>query len=193
MRRLRAGRLLLPLAAAAGAGISCSGGEKVIRPFRPEACALLWYRARPQGRFDLYKVELPATEWTTGSHDYDGNVRLGVFYYGLVDGDGDGRFEQYENAAAATSGSFALTVAGVEAGDAVAFQDGSPQSYLGVGDALVASGGTGGFDGVWSEPDVDGGGEEPVWAQGASLTLAYAGSSLTFGSDAYGAFGLCWR
>lgn len=176
------------------AGVSCNGdgGGPSSPELEPTACSLLWYRARPAGRFDLYKLEMPAAEWETGPHAYDGTSRLGVFYYGLFDGDGDGLFEQYLDAAVATSGDFTLTVEGIGEGDAVVFADSQTQSYLGLGQVVVATGGTGGFDGVWSAPEVDGGGEDPVYADPASIGVAYAGSSLSLGSVAYGAFGLCW-
>ena len=180
--------------AAAMAVASCSGdsGGPQTPSFDPTACSLLWYRARPAGIFDLYKVEMPAADWTSGTHAFDGTSRLGVFYYGLFDGDGDGLFEGSADAASATSGSFTLDVDGVDEGDAVVFDDPTLQSYLGLGAVVIATGGTGGFDGVWSSPDVDGGGEDPEYADTASIAVAYEGSSLALGSIAYGAFGLCW-
>ena len=173
---------------------ACSGdsGGPSPDPFEPTACSLLWYRARPAGRFDLYKVELPASEWTTGPHAYDGTSRLGVFYYGLFDSDGDGLFEASTDAASATSGDFTLTVEGTDEGDTVVFADTQVQSYLGLGAVVIATGGTGGFDGVWSPPGVDGGGDDPEYADPATIAVAYSGSSLALGSVDFGAFGLCW-
>lgn len=186
--------LLLPVAAIAA--VSCSGdggGGPNPEPFEPTDCAVLWYRARAAGRFDLYKVEMPAADWTTGTRAYDGTSRLGVFYYGLLDADADGLFEQWEDAASATSGDFTITVAGLQDGDAVTFADTQAQSYVGLGGVLLAMGGTGGFAGVWSPHEIDEGAADPTFAEDASMALAYSGSSLSFGSDSYGAFGYCWQ
>jgi hypothetical protein len=176
--------------------MSCSGdggGGPQPEPFEATHCAVLWYRARAAGRFDLYKVEMPAADWTSGSHAYDGTSRLGVFYYGLLDADADGLFEQYEDAASATSGDFTITSGGLDDGDTVTFQDTQEQSYFGLGNVLVAVGGTGGFEGVWSSHEIEDGGASPAFAEDASIALAYSGSSLAFGSASYGAFGYCWQ
>ena len=186
--------LVLPFAAASlGAAAACSGvGGPRPRPVEPTDCTLLWYRAREGGRFDLYKVEMPAADWAPGTRSYDGVVRLGVFYYGLSDADGDGLFEQHLDAASATSGTFTVGGSGLDEGDTVTFEDTVAQSYFGLGDALLATGGTGVFDGVWSPSEIEEGEGEPAYAEGATLTLAYAGSSLELGSDSYAAFGYCW-
>lgn len=176
--------------------MSCTGddgGGPKPDPFEPTDCAVLWYRARPAGRFDLYKVEMPAADWMTGTGAYDGTSRLGVFYYGLFDADADGLFEQYEDAASATSGDFTLTVAGLQEGDGITFADSQSQEYQGVGGVLLAVGGTGGFNGVWSPPEVESGAADPAYAENASISLAYSGSSLSFGAQSYGAFGYCWQ
>lgn len=177
--------------ASAGACTGDDGGP-VSRPFEPTACALLWYRERADDRFDLYKVELPASSWTTGTHAYDSGNRLGVFYYGAADAvDDDGLFEQWQDAAIATGGEFSLVVDGLDEGDAVSFTDVSEQTYYGVGEVPRAVGGTGSFSGVWSSPDVEAG-APPAYADSAVLSIAYLGSSLTLGTGSISAFGYCW-
>lgn len=184
--------LVAALAAGAG-GVACTGedGGPIPRPFEPTSCALLWYRAREQARFDLYKVELPASAWTTGTHSYDPAVRLGVFYYGLADADGDGLFEQWQDAATASAGEFSLVVDGLDEGDAVSFTDQTPQTYFAFGDVPRAVGGTGSFSGVWSTPEVEEG-ATPTWADSAILSISYLGSSLTLGTGSISSFGYCW-
>lgn len=186
--------LLLPVGAIAA--MSCSGdggGGPRPDPFEPTDCTLLWYRARAGGLFDLYKVEMAAADWASGTRAYDGTSRLGVFYYGLLDADADGLFEQYADAAIATSGDFTVTVEGLDEGDAVSFEDTQAQAYLGVDGMTLAVGGTGGFDGVWSSHEVEDGESEPEYAEDASISIAYAGSSLDLGAAAFGGFGYCWQ
>ena len=183
---------LAPLTALALAA-ACTGDEggPVDRPFEATACTLLWYRARAQERFDLYKIEMPASAWTTGTQTFDGTTRIGVFYYGMADADDDGLFEQWQDAAAATGGDFSLVVEGLDEGDAITFTDSSDQTYYGVGDVPRAVGGSGSFGGVWSAPEVEDG-EPPDYADSASVAMTYLGSSLTLGTGTVSAFGYCW-
>jgi hypothetical protein len=136
---------------------------------------------------------MPVSDWTEGLHLYDGVTRLGVFYYGLLDVDEDGVFEAYENAASATSGD--LTISSVEGtgdGDAVVLVDSASQAYLAVGGVMLATGGTGNFDGVWSPHTLDDGEGDPVYADASSIAIAYAGSNVQLGSIGFGAYGYCW-
>lgn len=185
--------MALILAVAAWAPACSDGGGPGADPFEPTDCTLLWYRARPAGLFDVYKVEMPAAEWTVGTHTYDGVERLGVFYYGLIDDDGDGVFEAYQNAASATSGDLTLTSAeGTGDGDTVVFDDSVSQAYLAVGGVMLATGGTGNFDGVWSPHSLDDGEGDPIYAESSTIAIAYSGSNVQLGSVEYGAYGYCW-
>lgn len=136
---------------------------------------------------------MPAADWTAGTHAFDGVTRLGVFYYGLFDAEGDGIFEQYDDAASATSGDFTLTnVEGTGDGEEVVFSDTVAQSYPSVGGVTLATGGTGDFGGVWSPHTLDEGEGEPAYAEASTIAIAYQGSNLQLGSVDYGAFGYCW-
>ena len=182
--------LLAALAALAGMP-ACSdeeAGDDDDGAFTALRCAIFWARENPDETIDVYVVDQPVSDWTTGTGEYDpgapplGAGPVGWFAYHTP----DGSLTEAARLAKTTAGTFALTVAGTEAGDAVAFTDGTAQTMVDARTAagLVGTGGAGSFDGVWSDPFA-GTADDIDWGDG-TLTVAFLGSSITLGGDAFG-------
>lgn len=181
-----------------GGGDDGDGGSPTPTPGPVTSCQLLWVTRDPPGQSDVvdyYLVDAPLSSWVSGDEafylgDPDGITNVTgawVDDYDLVD-------REWAQAALATSGVFTLTLTSgadrVAAGMPVGFEDVLPQAYylLGPGGELTSSigpGGTGTFDGVWSDPasaDVEEG--------SGTITIAYFGSAMTLGVDL--AYGKCY-
>ena len=135
-------------------------------------CEIVWIATGSSASTaNLYVVEVPMTEWTTGTKTF-GDTIGGIFLY-----EADEEGNAVETAEAA-NGSFELTVAGTNVGDAVQFSDLDAQTYDGETQTGVADDGRGDFDGVLSDPEA----ETPPAGTG-SIAITYAGASLTIGDE----------
>lgn len=185
--------LALLAAFAALSGVTACAGDEAGDDdeggaFVAARCAIYWARENADQTLDVYVVDQPASDWSDGEGEYDpgpfplGAGPVGWFAYHTP----DGSLTEAALLARTTSGTFTLTVAGIEAGDAVTFVDGTAQAMVDARTNLgtTGTGGTGSFDGVWTDPfaataaDVD-------WGDG-TLHVAFLGSSITLGGSALG-------
>lgn len=189
-RRSSAVLLAAALATIAVAGGACSGGSKSNAhptpsptPFTPTNCQIAWFTAEAApGKYDVYVVDMPAADWTTGTKNY-GGTHNGIFYKGF-----DLSAQVNAASALATAGTFMITVSsGIAVGESVAFSDPDPQGYVtGVPGSVIGSGGVGTFHGVWSDPSPSG---NPSFGAG-TVSLVWATTSFTLGQDA--TMGICY-
>ena len=205
--RRRAGLLFTSLALLAAGAAACSGNGgggddddgSTPQPIDPAYCQIVWVTQDPPGqteRLDYYLVDAPVGSWETGDEAYYIGDPSGVTNVtgAWVDGY-DLVLREWDQAAIATSGVFALTVGTggdtLAAGSPVAFDDTTPQSYFLLGSANeltaeVGASGTGSFTGVWSTP-----GSPDVEEGSGTIAFAYLGSDLTLGVDI--AFAQCYE
>lgn len=172
------------VAAMAVAGAACSGESKSNAhptpsptPFNPTNCQIAWFTAEAApGKYDVYVVDMPTADWTTGSKNF-GGTHNGIFYKGF-----DLSAQVHTASALATAGTFMITVSsGTAVGESIAFNDPDAQGYVtGVPGSVIGSGGIGTFHGVWSDPSPSG---NPSFGAG-TVSLVYQTTSFTLGADA---------
>lgn len=174
----------LAVALAAGCASGSADGGNVVTPtptpFMPTGCQIVWFSDAGAGALvNAWLVQMPVSEWTTGSHVFGtgANDALGSLYYHL-----DPTFETAEAIGRVTTGSFSLDVAGLAAGDPVAFADTGAEPIFdvlsGAPGAVVGTRQNGTFTGVWSDPSPD----VPATPGSGSFSVFFDGSSLTLGT-----------
>ena len=189
-------RILLLAGVAVLTGVAaCSdeeGGDPDTTPFVAERCAIYWGRENPNdGSIDFYTVDLPVSDWVNGAGTF-GGAREGWFAYRSP----DGSLAAAMGLAQVPAGEFSLTLAGIEAGNAVTFVDGTAQALVdarAMTPTNVGTGGEGTFDGVWTDPGAETSGDVD-WGAG-TITVTYLGSSITLGGSAFGGmstYGQCY-
>ena len=162
MHRRRPLVLLLALALAVTAAAACSGGggngdddddDDVATTQTPVPsaafCYVIWGSTGAGGVVTEYYVDFPAAAWPTAG---------GVVT--IDDVDNWAELAQYDSSGAvifsmvATAGTIAVVSApeGLEAGDAVAFDDDDGQLFTDYARGLTGTAGSGTFAGVWSDP-----------------------------------------
>lgn len=162
MRRRSPLVLLLTLAIAVMTAAACSGGggsgdddddddiATTQTPLPPSAafCYVIWGSTGAGGVVTEYYVDFPAAAWTTAG---------GVVT--IDDVDNWAELAQYDSGGAvifsmvATAGTIAVVSApeGLEAGDAVGFDDDDAQLFTDYARGLTGTAGAGTFTGVWSD------------------------------------------
>lgn len=140
-------------------------------------CTVAWFSNAPGGTLNVYLLTMPRAEWTTGSQSYDPSAgRHGRYYYRAAATD----LSSYEATGIAVDGTFDLVVAGTMPGDSVSFTDSVAQTYFdGSGRTpgpSIGSGGTGTFDGEWSDGSNYGTGTVEIAHAGSNLTIGLLGS-----------------
>lgn len=163
MRRRPPLVLLLALALAVTAAAACSGGggkgdddddddiATTQTPIPPSAafCYVIWGSTGAGGVVTEYYVDFPAAAWSSAG----GSVTID-------DVDNWAELGQYDSGGAlvfsmvATAGTIALVSApdGLDAGDAVVFDDDDAQRLTDYTRGLTGTAGAGTFTGVWSDP-----------------------------------------
>ena len=183
------------LCAAAVAVPACSGDDvSKARPNGP-VCQVLW--ASPgslPGRYDIYLLEMAKEAWAQeGEHHFSIESGVfGMFYDEYLDGPAGA---EWETRAIATEGSFVVSTSLGDPypGTPIVTTDDGNQSYLTLDDgdelgAQLATGGAGGFQGVWStDGDVE---PEP----GAGLvTIALGGTAQALELGTFARYAQCYE
>ena len=152
-------------------------------PVTTDYCAIVWASesARDPSLLNYYVLDVPSTNWFSGTHAYDMAFNLGYLFYEY------GESGEATLVAIANGGTWDLNAEGDLPGDAVFFEDGGMHDYFDYDApaAKVGSGGTGFFEGFLTDPDfpeVDGFG---------SLHVSLLGSDLEFGT--LGSYALCYE
>ncbi len=196
-------RVLLSLAGTAAVAVACAGGNgddddtssPTPTPVNVDYCQIVWVTQEPPiavgtTTYDIFLVDAPLGAWTTGTKSYGVSAPgtfVGVFYDGRETDTGPAR-----NAAVTTSGSFGLVLANGTTTDAgVQWSDTSVQQFFaldqaaGTVGAFTGTGGTGSFDGVWSDPDT-----LPLTPGSGLVTVVWMGTSLQLGVQ--GSYARCY-
>lgn len=175
---------------------ACSGGggdddddEPTPTPvFDADRCHLVWENDLAGGLKDLYVVDAPVAAWVLGSdHQYSTSSSgfQAAFFGGLDVASGE-----FETTAIVTTGTFALSLSGTQAGNGLGFDDLDPQSLFAVDSAgapagFLGTGGTGSFDGLWSDPY-----SQNVSPGNGTLTVLLDGTARVIGVDL--SYGVCY-
>lgn len=192
---LRVLALTFTAALVASVAVSCSGGgdddddddgSTTGTPTNVDYCQIVW--ATPdEGAFDVFLVDAPIGQWSSGTKSYGINSPIGVFYNNQP----ADQSQPALSAAITTSGQFDLVLAnGTVTGAGVEFTDTSNQNFFAYGQsngvigAKVGTGGTGTFSGVWSPP------EGPLTGGDGNITIAYEGTSRLIGAQ--GSYAICY-
>lgn len=161
---MRRRALLLALFLAVATAAACSGGNggqsdddddddagtATPLPSPPAFCYVIWGSTSGDGVATEYYVDFPAAAWPSAG----GAV--------LIDDVANwAELAQYDSAGdlifsmIATAGTVTLVAApdGLDAGDAVSFDDDDPQRYTDYARGLTGTAGAGTFTGVWSDPE----------------------------------------
>lgn len=187
--------LTLTATVAAGVAASCGGGggdddddgaTTTSTPVNVDYCQIVW--ATPdEGAFDVFLVDAPIGQWSTGTKNYGINSPIGVFYNNQP----ADQTQPALSAAITTSGQFDLVLAnGTTTAAGVQFADTTLQNFYAYGQSngvigmKVGTGGTGTFSGVWSPP------EGPITGGDGNITIAYEGTSRLIGAQ--GAYAICY-
>jgi hypothetical protein len=196
-RRISLALSLAGLVAAAVIVGACGGGGGSSNPvasptpFNPTNCQVAWLTAAASqaGAYQVYVIDMPIANWTTGTKAFSPSAggNSATFYYEL-----DLSTSVAKAIGHASSGSFAVTAGGTTAGDSISVTDSAGVTLFdatGLSGAVIASGGTGTFDGVWSDPSPN---ANPVFGSSSSaISVVYAGSSLSIGAQ--GSLGICYQ
>ena len=151
-------------------------------PFAPTHCRIAWFNTTATPSIvDAVVVDVPIADWSSGVHAYQ--ATSGALFFHNVD------LQTYgaDLAAAASGGSFSLTVSGSSIGASVEFSTSGGQPFFQLDTAglptqtVVATGGAGAFTGTISDPAA-----APTLGTG---TFAITG--LTLGSG--GAWSACYN
>lgn len=165
---------LAPFAACSGGGGDDDDDDTTIEPTH---CQILWSNiGSAQLRYDVFVVDMPIDEWSTGEKEYTidtSNEVIAIFY-------DEYEFETrvYAARAITTSGTFNVTTVSTSAGSAVMLNDPGAQEFFDIDGEneignLVATGGAANFDGNWSDPDP----EVPPDPGTGTATLTFVGTS----------------
>lgn len=187
---------LAPLAACSGGG--GGGGDDDDDTIDPTHCQILWSNlGSAADRYDLYVIDMPIEDWTTGEKIYTldvSNEIVALFYdeYDFVD-------RIYAARAITTAGTFNVTVNSTSSGQPVQLADAGSQQFFDINGneevgMQVGSGGIASFDGSWSDLDPD----VPPDPGTGSVVLTYEGDSLTIGqttgtSTAFVNYAVCYE
>lgn len=187
-------RATLPLVfvatATAAVAVACSGGgaagddtttTPTPTPSPVDACQIVWVSADADSSLrDVFLVDAPLADWTTGANSYAVTSPLGLYYRGK-DPSNPAAFAL--SAAACTSGAFDLVLGnGTVTSASIAFNDSAPQTFFAFDEsnaeigAFVGTGGTGSFSGLWSNPQSP----DPIPGSG-TIEIHYLGTSLVLG------------
>lgn len=192
---LRVLGLTLTATLVASVAVSCGGGggdddddgaTTTSTPANVDYCQIVW--ATPdEGVFDVFLVDAPIGQWTSGTKSYGINSPIGVFYNNQP----ADQSQPALSAAITTSGQFSLVLAnGTTTAAGVEFSDASVQNFYAYGQSngvigmKVGTGGTGTFSGVWSPP------EGPITGGSGNITIAYEGTARLIGAQ--GAYAICY-
>ena len=122
-------------------------------------CEILWASAgSTASHYDIYVVDAPIAAWTTGDHSFD--LTVGMEISAAFYDEYESATKMYLGRAIATNGTYSVVDSGgTAAGQQVTFTDSSGQLFFaingsGVVGMQVGSGGTGNFQGVWSDPSM---------------------------------------
>lgn len=171
-------------AACSGGGGGGGGDDETPTPtpvFVADRCQIVWENDVSPSVVDLYLLDAPVGAWVLSStHQYAFTTSgfFAAFFGGLDLNTGD-----FDTSVVASAGTFALTLNGTEAGRSVSFEDADVQALYTLDTAgnplaLAGTGGTGVFDGLWSDPY-----SQNVTAGNGSVTVAFDGTSRTLGVD----------
>lgn len=202
MTNIRSTLLLLTLGTVVGVGAACSGGgddDDANTPtpsptaVTPDYCQIAWVNVVPggdiqDGPFDIYLVDGPLDQWTSGTKNYAVNGLLGVFYNDATSAS-PGTIA-YADAAVTTAGQFTLTLAnGTTTGATVEHEDDTAQTFFALDNgqvgAEVGTGGTGDFSGTWSDPDAT-----QVTPGSGLIAITWMNTSMQIGVQ--GSFAKCY-
>lgn len=189
--RIRSLTLLATFAAAlAVSSAACTGGGgddddddggTPTPVFEADRCHIVWENDVSAEVRDLYVLDAPVGAWVLGSNLQYSTSSSGfqaAFFGGL-----DLVTGEFATTAIVTTGTFALVLSGTEANLGVGFDDVDPQSLFAVdtsGDpaAFLGTGGTGRFDGFWSDPY-----SQNVSPGNGTITVLLEGTARTLGVD----------
>lgn len=203
IRRTRLALLafLLPLALVATA---CPGGggdddddddDAATTPANQDACQIVWASADAvqPAVFDFFIVDADKSDFVSGTISYSVNAPSGFLYNEQALPSSSNPDPVPATAAVTTAGTFSLTLGnGTATGGTVVFSDSPGQMFYnlqystGTIGALVGTGGTMSFDGVWSDPDPD----AQLTNGTGTAAILYLDSSLTLG--VYGSYAVCY-
>lgn len=158
-------------------------------------CEVLW--ASPgtnAGHYDIYVVDAPLANWTTGDHSFDLTVGMETAAAFYDEYDDSVVPPTYLSRAISTNGTYSVVDSGgTDMGQQVTLTDSSGQIFYaingsGVVGAMVGSGGTGNFQGVWSDPSMP---DNPTpGMSGSQIVIKYMGNSVTVGTTI--TYALCY-
>ena len=184
-----AAAVLASACAGGGGGDDDDDGASPTPPFEADRCQIVWQNEIDPARRDLYLLDAPVGSWVLSSdlrYSVSGTGFRAIFVAGF-----DLAAGTWDTQAIATSGSFALVLEGTDAGRVLGFEDGTPQPFAvldsaGAPGAIAGTGGTGFFDGFWSDPY-----SQNVLAGDGEVTLTVDGTSRTLGVDL--SYAVCYK
>lgn len=202
-RSLLALSLLCVTAAVIGSSAACSPGKRAgsasPTPTTLSHCQIVWASTgQTQGHYDLFVVDMPIADWTTGTKQYDRSV-AGEEHEALFYDEYDPSVSPtpgYLSRAITTNGDFNVTVpTDTSPAASVSFVDSSGQLFWALDGSdnigvQLGSGGTGNFVGVWSDP-ADG--VDPTPGAG-TINITYNGTPVAVNGspNAYISYATCY-
>ena len=157
--------------------------------FAADRCQIVWANDVADSVKDLFLLDAPVEEWVLSSnhqYSFSSSGFVATFFGGLDVSSGD-----FVTSYVTSSGAFALTLNGTEAGRNVSFDDDVAQSLYtvdsaGLPVALAGTGAIGAFDGLWSDPY-----SQNVTAGNGTVIVAIDGTARAIGIDL--SYAVCYQ
>lgn len=196
---LLAGCCAAVVASACTAGSSKGKNNASPTPTTLDHCQVVWASTgSSQGRYDLFVVDMPIADWTSGTKNYDISVpgsEHEAIFYNEYDANASPT-PVYLSRGITTNGDFSVTVAnGTTTGQSVGFVDSSGQLFWALDGQnnignMIGSNGTGNFTGVWSDPAT---GANPTPGVGV-INITYEGTqeSVNGPPNAFITYAVCY-